>query len=101
MPIFICDECKCMENTALGHYWSRESTKFKDTSKNNKALCSECSPSEYSDGSLREKGGKWHGRFEKRFPTPDEIRESLKKYDKAFIYVSDLLPEEYPDGTVW
>ena len=49
MPIFKCDECGCVENTALSGYWWRKSN-GKD-----KALCSECDP----------KIGKWHGVFEK------------------------------------
>lgn len=66
MSIFVCDECGAMENTALGHYWSRNSVTFKDESKNGKALCSECTPTKYSDGSLNEDGGKWHNKFPKR-----------------------------------
>lgn len=49
MPLFICDKCKTIENTALCRYWSRD----QDTK--GKALCSECDP----------KIKKWHGEFEK------------------------------------
>lgn len=103
MPIFICDICKCAENTALGSFWTRSSERsyWKDPNLKGKALCSECTPTEYIDGSKNEDGGKWHGRFEKRFPTPGQVREALKKYNKAYIYISDLLPEEFPDGQVW
>ncbi|KYG89030.1 hypothetical protein A0U40_13465 [[Bacillus] sp. KCTC 13219] len=65
MGVFVCDECNCIENTALGHYWARNVTQFKDSQKNGKALCSECTPREYSDGSKTNKGT-WHGRFSKK-----------------------------------
>jgi len=64
MPLFICENCGCIENTALGHYWSRKHVKFKDEKMNDKALCSECTPLEFSDGS-RAGNGKWHNHFPK------------------------------------
>lgn len=48
MPIFACEECGCLENTASSNYWSRE--------KGAPALCSQCDPE------IR----KWHGRFPRR-----------------------------------
>jgi hypothetical protein len=65
MPLFVCDECGCVENTALGFYWGKGHIKFKDEEKNDKALCSECMPKEFSDGSIYEKAGKWHDIFKK------------------------------------
>lgn len=66
MPVFACDECNTVENTALGHYWSRSLTDFEDVHKNGKALCSECTPATYADGSPTiNKGGTWHSRFPK------------------------------------
>ena len=35
MSLFICEKCKCIENTALCGYWWKE---------NKPALCSECDP---------------------------------------------------------
>jgi len=43
MPLFKCEKCGCLENTALSSYWYKE-----------KKLCSECG------------SGKWHGCFKKR-----------------------------------
>jgi hypothetical protein len=40
MPLFECDKCHCVENTATGSYWGQS-----------EKLCSEC------------KYGEWHGRF--------------------------------------
>lgn len=65
MPIFVCDQCSCMDNTALGHYWSRMSEHtFKDKSLIGKALCSECAPAQWADGS-KTGMGKWHNHFPK------------------------------------
>lgn len=64
-PMFVCDECKCVDNSVHGFYWDVYSRKFKDASKNGKVLCSECTPSEYADGTKTGKG-KWHGLFPKR-----------------------------------
>ena len=43
MPLFKCEECGCVENTAVGCYWGRD-----------RKLCSECGD------------GKWHDIFKKR-----------------------------------
>lgn len=50
MPLFRCEQCGCVENTAMSAYWWR---KHKADSR---ALCSECDP----------EFGKWHGAFPKR-----------------------------------
>jgi hypothetical protein len=63
MGLFVCDICECVENTALGHYWGKDSAYFEDKKLKGKALCSECSPDKFSDGSSNEDGGKWHGKF--------------------------------------
>lgn len=47
MSLFVCDECGCVENTALCRFWMQRS-------KDKKVLCSECD------------NGKWHNRFPKR-----------------------------------
>jgi hypothetical protein len=49
--LFVCQECSCIENTALSRFWMR-----KIGGRANRALCSECDP----------EIGKWHGRFPKR-----------------------------------
>jgi len=52
MPVFICNNCGCLENTALSQYaWQKY---HKDL----KPVCSECDPDI----------GKWHGKFEKKKP---------------------------------
>lgn len=79
MPDFICDECDAIENTALGFYWGRnrkadeQNSLWKDSSLNGKALCSECTPSEYRDGSKKTNGGIWHGKFPKVIATEEIV----------------------------
>ena len=50
MPLFVCEKCGCVENTALGNYWLAK-----------ERLCGEC----YT--------GSWHGRFPKRKATAEEL----------------------------
>jgi len=87
MPLFVCDECKVVENTACGHYWTRGQGFYKDKDRDKKALCSQCMPSEFNDGSKSSKGGQWHGRFERQIAT----KKLIKKWgEDNFIYVSDI-----------
>ena len=62
MPLFICDQCGCIENTALSMFWCKDS---------DHPLCSECDADR----------GKWHGQFEKREPTEKE-RKEIEEYWK-------------------
>ena len=48
MPLFVCDECNSVDNTAVTHYWR---SKMEETP----ALCSACDP----------ELGRWHGIFER------------------------------------
>lgn len=52
MPLFKCEKCGCVENTATSNYWSR----YTVGEANGPALCSECDPSI----------GEWHDTFPKR-----------------------------------
>lgn len=49
MPLFRCDKCGVVDNTALGTYWARKS-------RGEPPLCNECEPDI----------GKWHDEFLKR-----------------------------------
>lgn len=63
MPLFVCDGCGDVENTACcgaDGYWLRKMRKYRKGD----ALCSECNPAI----------GKWHGRFEKIDPEEWEER---------------------------
>lgn len=74
MPLFICDKCNVIENTALGFYWSRNRESWTDASLNRLALCSECTPKIFADGS-KTGLGKWHGKFPKEIATKETVLE--------------------------
>lgn len=48
MPLFACESCNCIENTATSGFWANKMRK-------RALLCSECDP----------QIGKWHGVFDK------------------------------------
>lgn len=94
MPLFVCDKCKAIENTACGHYWgaasraARDNSRWwKDASLEGLRLCSDCMPAEYSDGSKNSSGGKWHGRFPKETATAERIEQMGRKH---FVYTANL-----------
>ena len=64
MPLFCCEKCRCVENTALSNYHSRNRDVWPDEYVGKK-LCSECGPSMFKSGSPA-KYGVWHGQFEKK-----------------------------------
>ena len=49
MPTFRCDDCGCIENTALSNFWMAEIGRWP------KRLCSQCDP----------EIGAWHKAFER------------------------------------
>lgn len=73
MGLFVCAKCNCVENTALGWWWSRNSLRLvlppdmKDF-ESGKGLCSECLPegAKFDDGLDVGGRGKWHGKFKKQ-----------------------------------
>lgn len=75
MPLFVCDVCGAIENTALGFFWSRKRVQWKDKSKNGKALCSECMPDQEANGEPNPRGGVWHGQFPKDIATEARLKE--------------------------
>lgn len=68
MGLFVCDNCGCVENTALGHYWGKDMLQMKGFPLGT-ALCSECKPNQWANSEPHEDRlappGKWHGRFPK------------------------------------
>lgn len=70
MGIFVCDNCGCVENTALGHFWSKDRIQLMGFALGT-ALCSECMPSLTAKGNpifqddTLIKPGHWHGKFPK------------------------------------
>jgi hypothetical protein len=47
MPLYVCDNCGCIDNTALGGYWVQQLHDLP-------VLCSTC------------RTGKWHGHFDRK-----------------------------------
>jgi hypothetical protein len=86
MGLFVCAKCNCVENTALGWWWSRNNMRLilsddmKEFEKG-RGLCSECLPADakFEDGSLLKAHGKWHGRFPKQH-IDDFMKSNEGKY---------------------
>lgn len=70
MPLYQCEECGCIENTACGHYWRRHKVEgyiwdgIED--RKGKKLCSVCGPLLYHSGKATG-FGVWHNRFKRDF----------------------------------
>ena len=67
MPIFRCEQCGAVENTATSHYVLRNNKPDK------RALCSACDPAI----------GKWHGRF------PKQSAKGLMLASDGFLYTKE------------
>jgi len=79
MPIFVCEKCGAIENTALGHFWGKAHFRFKDANLNGKALCSRCVPIQFISGAKTGYNGEWHNKF------PFEIYDPVKHKDWDII----------------
>ena len=66
MPLFVCDRCGCVENTALGSYWGKDMPSLWKAEDYGKALCSECAPQQFKSGEPTRFTGTWHGLFPKK-----------------------------------
>ena len=79
MGCFVCEECGCIDNTALGRYWGRDSAEDRP----GEALCSKCAR------------GEWAGAFPRRKATPADADRVLNPE-----VIARFSPEEEgPDGT--
>jgi len=80
MSLFQCDNCGCVENTALAaqSYPEVFAELFDWTGIEEKKamkLCSACGPTTYSDGTPTEYG-KWHGQFDQTFLPKGKFKTS-------------------------
>lgn len=72
MSLFQCENCGCVENTALssqgfnGFFETLFDWSYAPERKGMK-LCSACGPVKYGDGTPCEKGGKWHNVFPRQY----------------------------------
>jgi hypothetical protein len=76
MSLYQCQNCGCVENTASGHYWSRDQRHFNWVGIEDRAgkkLCSACGPVAFASGEPT-RLGRWHGRFERVFLPKDMFR---------------------------
>lgn len=55
MPLFLCSNCGCYDNTAVTNYWTRNINALRTGKEKKPPLCSECDP----------EIGQWHNRFPK------------------------------------
>lgn len=105
MSTYICEKCGCIDNTACGgNYWSMKGKQnyFKDEYANTHALCVECTPTEYEDGSKNRSAGQWHNHFTKKhwseYGTKEKLIEDCKKNQgnvvNAIEYFEKLETEE-------
>lgn len=79
MGLYVCDNCRCVENTALGHYHGRNIKRIFAPEFVGKKLCSQCGPEFYADG--KPTGfGEWHGKFPKQL-----IENYIKDNPKNFF----------------
>jgi hypothetical protein len=76
MSLFICEKCFCIENTATGRYWTKDSADLWDDDNLGQALCTQCEPLHFRSGESNDGGGRWHGRFPKRHPSFEEVRDA-------------------------
>jgi len=72
MPIFKCEQCGCIENTATSNYWERQL-------ENKSKLCSQCDP----------EIAQWHGEFER------ELAAGFKLGADGFLYHPDEIASGY------
>lgn len=91
MSIYQCEECGCIENSALGHYHCRGQGMYRDKTKDPKKLCSACGPVEFKSGEIDPGHGKWHDRFKRRFFP----KNSLYTDNEGNVRV--IATKEYPD----
>jgi len=92
MPLFKCEQCGCVENTACGMWWSKDMDIW-PLEYVGKALCSECGPPTYRDGSKTD-FGKWHGRFTKR-PAAGMLIDQNKNLWSQDQIDAGMLPKSY------
>lgn len=99
MGLFICSKCQCVENTALGWWWSKDSIRLilPDDMKQyemGKGLCSECLPAfaRFEDGSRDvDFTGKWHNKFPKQHINDfmkSEGGKHYKRYGDKLEYIN-------------
>jgi hypothetical protein len=98
MPLFVCDYCHSVENTALGWYWSRNKSErmLGELYPNGTALCSSCMPAVFMDGSKMSSKPKtesgWHNAFSRNIATKEYIKGHRLENTQGKIDVLNGIP---------
>ena len=100
MGLFVCGKCQCVENTALGWWWSKDLIKLTlppdmKEYEEHKGLCSECLPADakFPDGKLVGAKGVWHRKFPKI-----HIDDFIKSEEgETYVRIGDRL-QDIPSG---
>ena len=66
MPIYQCEECGCVDNTARTNYWVRNRKHLISGEYLGRALCSACGPNLYLSGE-KTPWGQWHNAFKRQY----------------------------------
>lgn len=65
MSLFRCTTCGCVENTALGCFWTHDDKEIWKPEDLKGPRCSECGPTHFKDGTPTGYG-EWHAKFSKQ-----------------------------------
>ena len=65
MPLFVCDDCGCVDNTAGARYWTRDYKDMWAEDNFGKALCTACAPTKFVSGEPTNYNGKWTSGFKR------------------------------------
>lgn len=99
MPIFRCEVCGCVENTATSNYHIRNTDILAEEYRG-KLLCSEHSPATYRSGNPNPKGGAWHNKFPKISSAGFYLDSSGYLWEKPHSPFGKILGKYLEDGSV-
>ncbi len=94
MPLFVCDNCDTIDNTACAHFWSRHDAEMFAPEFVGKALCACCAPQQYLNGKPTTFDGQWHGRF----PQQKASAEYIAARPGELYYLGRFAPQETKGG---
>jgi len=105
MSLFQCENCGCLENTALSAQGFKVMARMFDWSyaPNLKGMriCSACGPSQYNDGKSTE-FGKWHNVFSREFyPLGEFVTDEVGNLKHAATGLSSgQFKKQFPDRMI-
>jgi len=103
MSLFQCQNCGCLENTALSCQGFKAMKDLFDWSyapgREGLRLCSACGPSRYKSGKPHKASGQWHGVFERRFfPLGEFVTDEVGNLKHAATGLSSgQFAERFPE----